>query len=567
MARMIPPYCVETAPPGERAVFTAFEKDKASDGWLVFHSLGIAEHERQVEGEADFVVVAPQLGILVIEVKSHLSVERTNDGRWKLGNDALTARGPFQQCHEAMHSIRNYLQKKKIDLWRVPVLSAVWFTGVRAKATLASSPEWHEWEILDLLDLASAGNAIRRVFTRGSAHLSAKGLGPFGLEPTSEAAARIGSALRPRFEVVSTPGDRRRTREGQLAQFVDEQYRALDSSADNRAVLFIGAAGTGKTFLAAESAQREIAQGRSGRLLCFNRLLAAHLQSKLADVPNLRVGTFHQELLRLAGLDAPPVGASDDFWEQELPDRALEGLAKSEASEVGDFLIVDEIQDLSASRHLDLLDLLVAGGLESGRVLLFGDFERQSIYEAGSALQLVRERVHGIATYRLLENCRNLPRIGYEVNALSRLKPGFQSFRRSDDGVDPDLLPYRRGEDQSPLIASSIRQLRDEGYDLSEIVVLSPRRAGSALDTSTDQWLRQVLRPATGHRPTRGHGWYSTIHSFKGLDSPAVIVTDLDAEGVPNFESLLYVGLTRATDRLVVIVESETLRNLIGAKA
>jgi hypothetical protein len=100
----------------------------------------------------------------------------------------------------------------------------------------------------------------------GAQHLASTikyfGFGGFG--PDQANAERIVATLRPRFEVVMTAGDRRQAREGQLAQFVEEQYRALDSAADNRGVLFTGPAGTGKTFLAAESAQREVAQGRTG---------------------------------------------------------------------------------------------------------------------------------------------------------------------------------------------------------------------------------------------------------------------------------------------------------------
>jgi superfamily I DNA/RNA helicase len=70
--------------------------------------------------------------------------------------------------------------------------------------------------------------------------------------------------------------------------------------------------------------------------------------------------------------------------------------------------------------------------------------------------------------------------------------------------------------------------------------------------------LRQVLKPADGRARKRGELQYSTIHAYKGLDAPAVIVTDLDRELVPNFESVLYVGLTRATDRLYGMVEEST---------
>ena len=66
MARMIPAYCAESAPPGEKAVFAALRDAAGTEHWTVLHSLAIAKHERQVEGEADFVVVAPNAGLLVV---------------------------------------------------------------------------------------------------------------------------------------------------------------------------------------------------------------------------------------------------------------------------------------------------------------------------------------------------------------------------------------------------------------------------------------------------------------------------------------------------------------------
>ena len=564
---MMPAYCPETAPPGEKSLYAALASNENTDDWIVLHSLGIADHVRQVEGEADFVVIVPDQGVLVIEVKSHQSIDRLSDGRWKLGNDAPTTRGPFQQAGEAMHSLRAFLERKQVDLRSIPMLSAVWFTQVRARTMLPSTPEWHHWQVLDSEDFrAGADSAVLRALAEGTAHLDEK-IQHFsygGVGPDLATAQRIASLLRPRFEAAIVPGDARHARDAQLVTFIEEQYLALDSMDDNKAVLFTGPAGSGKTLLAMEAAQREAAMGRSGRLLCFNRLLGKRLGSELAQVEGLTVGTLHQELLRLAKVQ-PPSDASQSFWERELPDLAVEVLLGGGVSQC-DFLVVDEMQDIAREAFLDVLDLMVVGGLAGGRLLLFGDFERQAIFECDDGRELLRQRSPQLVSRRLTENCRNLPRIGYQVNLLSRLKPGYQRFRRQDDGVDPTLVPYEAGKDQTEQLVQAVGQLRDDGFDLNEIVVLSPLRSGSTAETTTDQWLRQVLRLADGNRARPGQLQYSTIHAFKGLEVSAVVVTDLDRHTVPSFESLLYVGLTRATDRLIVLIESGTIRALLGGK-
>lgn len=569
MARMMPAFFPADAPPGEKAIYAALLESGDTNDWIVLHSLGIADHVRQVEGEADFVVIVPDAGILVIEVKSHLSIDRRNDGNWKLGNDAPTTRGPFQQASEAMHSLRNYLEKKRVDLRSVPVLSAVWFTGVRARTMLPANPEWHDWQVLDSEDLKTAPSAIMRTFTAGMKHLNdkIKNFAYGGVGPEKELADRIAGQLRPKFELATVAGDRRRARESQLISFIEEQFLALDAVSENHSVLFSGPAGSGKTFLAMESTRRELATGKQGRLVCFNRFIGKRLSADMANLDGLTVGTFHQELLRLTGLAHAPDNPPPKFWSEELPERAMEALIDGGAAATSDFLIVDEIQDIATDPYLDVLDLMVDGGLKEGRVLLFGDFERQAIYENETGRERLRARAPYMAGHKLMQNCRNLPRIGYQVNLLSRLQPGYQQFRRLDDGVDPTFHQYQSGQDQSAMVVSAIRRLKEEGYELSEIVVLSPQRGRSTAATTDDPWLRQILKPADGLPSRPGQVQYSTIHAFKGLEAPAVILTDLDQDVTVNFDSLLYVGLTRATDRLTALIETATLRKALGGTA
>lgn len=566
MARMMPAYCPSDAPPGEKAVHAELQRGHDTSDWIVLHSLGIADHIRRVEGEADFVVIIPDTGILVIEVKSHLSIDRRSDGTWKLGNDAPTSRGPFQQASEAMHSLRDFLKKNHVDLSSIPMLSAVWFTGVRARTMLPANPEWHDWQVLDSEDLKTSRASILRTLTAGTKHLDdkIKYFAYGGVGPDVDGANRIAGLLRPKFELAMVAGDRRRARESQLVAFIEEQFLALDAASDNRSVLFSGPAGSGKTFLAMESARREAAMGSQGRLLCFNRFLGMRMGAELSDLAGLRVGTFHQELLRLAGLTRAPDKSGAAFWSEELPERAADALIEGKSAPVA-FLIVDEVQDIATDPYLDVLDLMVDGGLKEGRLLLFADFERQAIFENQNGRERLFARAPYMFSYKLVQNCRNMPRIGYQVNLMSHFQPGYRRFRRLDDGVDPTFRHYQVGQDQSVLLATAVRSLKDEGYALNEIVVLSPLRDSSTAATATDPWLRQILKPADGTAARPGQVHYSTIHAFKGLEAPAVIVTDLnETTTTDSFDSLLYVGLTRATDRLIAFVEATTLRHAVG---
>ena len=147
MARMIPPVIPHRcSSPGEREIFTRLKDEPGTKDWIVLHSLDIAHHLRQVAGEADFVIIAPALGVLCLEVKACHSLQRAN-GLWYYGHDPHgDPRGPFKQASEAMHSLRQQVVRIEPALSRVPFWSAVAFPYIEFKVV---SDEWHPWQVID----------------------------------------------------------------------------------------------------------------------------------------------------------------------------------------------------------------------------------------------------------------------------------------------------------------------------------------------------------------------------------------------------------------------------------
>src|SRR5579864_8529486 len=114
MARMIPP-CLsdDVRSAAERRVFNLLETDPETHDWVVLHSLGLARHVKRVYGEIDFVVLAPGLGIVCLEVKGG-RVSRQG-GTWtftdRFGSVSKRTLSPFMQAREGMFSLLNAVKR------------------------------------------------------------------------------------------------------------------------------------------------------------------------------------------------------------------------------------------------------------------------------------------------------------------------------------------------------------------------------------------------------------------------------------------------------------------------
>lgn len=547
MARMIPSiFDQDTSSPGELRLFERFQTAPGTDDWTVLHSLELADHPSQVCGEVDFVVVVPRLGVLCIEVKAHKRIARDADGNWLLGRQQPTPRSPFKQADDQMRSIMAFLRRSDPRLANVPVLCAVWFTNCRAQ--LPPSVEWHDWQLLDQDDLARPiATTVVDVLTKGRRHLDRKAGGVRLEDPDQSRCERVVRTLRPEFQLATSIESLRSKRAQHVLRFTEEQYDALDTMEREPRVLFTGAAGTGKTFLALEEARRNVVRGRSVLLICYNRLLSEWLKSVVPD--GVRVETLHGLMRREAGI-RPPDDASAAWWSQELPELALDAMLDSTAPPA-DVLLVDEAQDLMDPAYLDILDLTLKGGLSSGTWRMFGDFERQAIFGNTTGRTGLRSRAADAVEAVLGRNCRNTPRVGRMAAILAGLKPGYQGFRRPDDGVNVAFLLYASASDQERLLLTQLKKLHQEGYEADDIVILSTKANGAAA-SSRDAALARHLAPFGD--VVRQRVRYCTVHAFKGLDAPAVIITDIESLDGRSSQDLLYIAMTRSTGPLCLLV-------------
>jgi hypothetical protein len=558
MAQMIPPMLDDSAPPGEVALFEALAGAPDTGDWMVLHGLRLSTHPTQERGEADFVVVAPGHGVLVIEVKSHKSVGRDSAGRWLLGRSKPTTRSPFAQADSEKFAIVAYLGKR-MGLTSTHVESCVWFTHAQARREFVDSIEWEPWQLLDSQDLVDVAARVIHVLAAGREHRAAAGHEwPDLVGPDGPTARRIVSELKPAMKAEIRPADLRQARQEELVRLLAEQLLVLDSLAGNPRMLITGPAGCGKTFLALEAARLESEAGKRGLLVCYNHAIGEYLKGEVSGIPGLSVTTVHDLMLEAAG--AEPLALNDrEFWEEELPARAWEALVDADSPGV-DYLIVDEVQDICRRNYLDVLDLVVRGGLRSGRCLYFGDFDDQMLY-AGSEKALLDDVAGPLTVFRQRINCRNTPGIARVAESLGDDPEPYARYRRSDDGTVPRIVGFSALDRQQGLLLESIQLLRDEGFELHEIVVLSRYRDASAAATATDPWLRdRLLDVRRGGAVAKGRIRYSTIHSFKGLEAPAVILTDITESRRGRYFDLLNVGITRARDRLVVLGSVEGLR-------
>jgi DNA polymerase III delta prime subunit len=565
------------APPGERTVFEQLKNAPGTQDWIVLHSLELANHERQLMGELDFVVIIPRMGVLCVEVKSHEQIA-VEGGEWLYGPSRKPGINPFQQANAGTHTLRKYVAKHEPSLAGVPFRAVVVFPHACLRA---SSPEWEPEQVIDQDSMSrqSLPDLFRETLVAYRTKLAGRHwFDDRSGKPDRGQCEKLLTLLRPSFEVLQSPSLLRKQLSDEVLHYTAQQMEALDAMADNPRVLFSGAAGTGKTVLALEAARRSVLLNQRTLLVCFNQQLGEHLKEgarQLAEgAPGqLHTSTLHSLMQQIVGRSPTQTEAeSSVYWEETLPEKALERLvsdATIQAAWQFDYLVVDEAQDLLRPQFLDVLDLCISDGLARGRWLMFGDFAQSLYNNQLFNFEELHEYHPGLTwvPYKLTCNCRNTPRIGTFVQKTSQLQPGYARHLRPDDHTlgDPVIAFYHDDADQLDKLAAAIEKLLTTHNMLAEDIVVLSFRAGpsSAAGQLSAQpnWRNRFTTSPNNKAAIR----YATIHSFKGLEASAIIVTDITSVTGPEAGALFYVAASRASNRLIMLADESTKKPLMTA--
>lgn len=576
MATCYPDYRKVSQPfksPGEERVYWSFYEN-LDDDFHVFHSVSWISKSTGREardGETDFLVCHPRLGLQVIEVKGGgISLDYTS-GQWtstdrfgtphKIGN-------PFQQAARGKFSILEKLKEhpdwRRLNLGRIPVGHAVIFPDIVGGSRLRG-PDAPPEIIGDSASLSNPVNWITSLFSywsrvEGSSGGGTSVLGPQGADLVRRVFARVVSTR-------SLLSARIAEEEKKRIELTERQMSVLDFLQRQRRVIISGGAGTGKTLIAREKALRLANEGFRTLLTCYNRSLADHVRETIGKIQGLDVANFHQlcdfwvkrtkgdfnwDVLGEAQRDYPGY----DLYDHHYPIALSYALEK-----VGpqyDAIVIDEAQDFREEFWMPI-DLLLSDS-QTSPLYLFLD-ENQDVYTRSSKLPLSSEPIV------LDRNCRNTAIIHNLAYKYYRGQP-VEGPSIVGDPVS-SIVASTEDRQASEIVRLVARLIMEEGFRAEDIGVL----IGDKTRRSEFEGLLGKFKLPKGAKWGRlesyGPGWVTvdTVARFKGLERPVVILWGLNTLPKQDRIATLYVGMSRAKSLLYLCGTATECATLLPSTA
>lgn len=405
-------------------------------------------------------------------------------------------------------------------------LHAVWFPAISNAVlnTMALPSEADKALIMTKESLLNPLPSIQHIF---SVEL------PNGIHTDiSEAESNrfIREVLCPQFNVFPTASFDADLKKIVFHRLLDEQAGILNFLDEQRTAVINGAAGTGKTMIAVEKAQRHAADGESVLFLCYNVQLKNYLAENFSH-DNIDYYTISGLACKLCNSKTP------DYKKLKAK---LEDMYLSESFPYM-HVIIDEGQDFGIDDIDEASILETIKTIITDRESLEGSFyvfyDKLQLIQAKNVPQFIEEADCKLTLYR---NCRNTENIAMtSLRPLSERKPRL--LEGCVKGAPANIYFCEDTITAIKKVDSAIDGFKSDGY--KDVVILTCKTE----ETS-------ILKGKTSNGLYRNKYKFTTCRKFKGLEADVIILIDIDGETF-NSENVLiyYVGTSRARIRLDMI--------------
>jgi hypothetical protein len=519
----------------ERRVFDAF-RDQFSDDWVVFSQvrwLSVNSSSRASDGEADFIVAHPRYGVLVLEVKGGGIAYDAAKSQYTSTDSAGRVhriKDPFRQASRSKFALIDKLREAPLtNRFQYTVEHGVILPDIFTEGDLGLDAPREI--VVDLARMPNLKQAIVDMFRYYGAKRD---------EIPDIAVEALVDLLGRSWQIEATIGTSIAQQEEVVRLLTEKQFMVLDLLTHQRRALISGCAGSGKTMLAIEKAKRLAREGYRVLLTCFNQNLANWL-ARVADFEGVEVSTFLSLCARRATDAGLEVQKGSEETDQQFfgrfPYLLLEALEKND--ERFDAIIVDEGQDFEEDWWGALQSLLADP--EDGTLYIFFD-DNQRLYGRNAPFPIKD------APFPLNQNCRNTKRIHEAVVMFyeSEVPPVCLNA----DGREPHLVNFDGPE--RPGIESFIADLvTKQNVKPNQIAILTRKsrdRSDWKNPPQNGTWTATWDLADDGDKVL-----VSTVHGFKGLERPVIIVCELQDVDLQEQRELLYVAFSRAREYLVVV--------------
>lgn len=546
---------------GEKRVFEWFSKSEGIDKWYVFHSFRL---EWVKLPELDFVVIAPPYGIICLEVKAGQVAK--NDREWSFTNkDGKTdteIRGPFKQVHDGMYAFQDMLSKRLGPGHQDIIKDHLFACGVMFP-DIDEFPcdgfESQQWQIFDKRNGHDVKSFVINLAKK--AQELKKASNGIKLAITNSDAKYMANLLRGDFNLSAS--EKIQFIQDNQITLTNNQLNILNQLKHNQRCLISGGAGTGKTFLAIEAVRKALDNNERVAFCCYNRNLADWLCSQFGnqskdDKQSLYIDTFPRLMVHTArvGLNTIPDDDSDDFYTTELPKLAIKACQNPKVIPY-DRIIIDEAQDIITRPYLNVLNFLLKGNLKDGKLDLFGDYDKQAIYnsknkdfESLEDLLKVLTDYTSFSSFELYENYRNTKQICGDIIKLTG--PLQTKWESPLSGDIVHYIGYQSIKDEKTALDETLKKLKTAGVEPSKITILSPwKRENSVIKYYQE---KEIANYDLNNKTLVS---FCTIYRFKGLENSVVILTDIEES---TSKDLLYVGMSRARAKLIILMSEHALK-------